>query len=68
MGGSKSKRPLPSYEEGELRDPSIKKMQDKAYQRGADGRDGADGHRLVPFDTRPAQASASQVSPPGPFV
>jgi hypothetical protein len=34
MGGSKSKRPLPSYEEGELRNPSIKKMQDKAYQRG----------------------------------
>ena len=33
MGGNKSKRPKPSYEEGELRDPSIKKMQDKAYQR-----------------------------------
>ncbi len=34
MGGNKSKRPKPSYEEGELRDPSIKKMQDKAYRRG----------------------------------
>ena len=33
MGGNKSKQPKPSYEEGELRDPSIKKMQDKAYQR-----------------------------------
>ncbi len=34
MGGNKSKQPKPSYEEGELRDPSIKKMQDKTYQRG----------------------------------
>ncbi len=33
MGGNKSKRPKPSYEEGELRDPSIKKMQDKTYRR-----------------------------------
>ncbi len=34
MGGNKSKQPKPSYEEGELRDPSIKKMQDGKYQRG----------------------------------
>jgi len=33
MGGKPSKRPRPSYEDGKLRDPSIKKMQDKAYQR-----------------------------------
>ncbi len=33
MGGNKSKQPKPSYEEGELRDPSIKKLQDKAYKR-----------------------------------
>ena len=30
----KAKRPLPSYEEGKLRDPRIEKMQDGAYQRG----------------------------------
>lgn len=34
MGGNKSKRPKPSYEDGKLRDPSIEKMQDKKYQRG----------------------------------
>jgi len=34
MGGNKNKRPRPSYEDGKLRDPSIEKMQDKAYQRG----------------------------------
>ena len=28
-----TKRPLPSYTEGELRDLSIKKMQDKAYSK-----------------------------------
>ena len=32
MGRKRSKRPLPSYEEGKLRDPSIKKMQDTTYQ------------------------------------
>lgn len=34
IGGSKSKQPKPSYDDGKLRDPSIEKMQDKAYQRG----------------------------------
>ena len=34
MGGNKNKRPRPSYEDGKLRDPSIKKMQDREYQRG----------------------------------
>ncbi len=33
MGGSKSKRPRPSYEDGKLRDPSIEKMRDKTYRR-----------------------------------
>lgn len=32
MGGSKRKRPVPSYEEGRLRDSAIEKMQDKDYQ------------------------------------
>lgn len=32
LGGKSNKRPRPSYEEGKLRDPSIEKMQDKAYQ------------------------------------
>lgn len=34
MGGSKRKRPAPSYEEGRLRDPAIEKMQDPRF--GAD--------------------------------
>lgn len=34
MGGSKKtgKRPLPSYEEGKLRDPSIEEKQDPNYK------------------------------------
>lgn len=33
MGGSKRKNPLrPSYEEGELRDKGIEKMQDPSFQ------------------------------------
>ncbi len=32
MGGSSSKRPKPSYEEGELRDKSIAKKQDPKYR------------------------------------
>ncbi len=32
MGGSPQKRPRPSYEDGELRDKSIAKMQDPKYQ------------------------------------
>ncbi len=34
MGTKSSKRPLPSYKEGKLRDPSIKKMQDKRFTHG----------------------------------
>ena len=32
MGGNQSKRPRPSYEEGELRDKSIEKKIDPTYQ------------------------------------
>ena len=32
MGGKPSKRPRPSYEEGELRDKSIEKKQDPNFQ------------------------------------
>ena len=32
MGGSKNKRPAPSYEKGRLRDKSIEAMQDKAFR------------------------------------
>ncbi len=34
MGGNKSKRPRPSYEDGELRDKTIKGKQDPKYQAG----------------------------------
>lgn len=32
MGGKPSKRPRPSYEEGELRDKGIAKMQDPKFR------------------------------------
>lgn len=34
MGGSKSKRPRPSYEDGELRDKELAKKIDPKYQAG----------------------------------
>lgn len=40
MGGSPSKQPRPSYEDGELRDPSIKAMQKDAAEDGRDQRSG----------------------------
>ena len=38
MGGSASKRPRPSYEDGKVRDPEIAKMQRAAAEQGADSR------------------------------
>lgn len=40
MGGSPSKRPRPSYEDGKLRDPSIEAMQKDAANEGQDQKDG----------------------------
>ena len=36
MGGSPSKRPRPSYEDGELRDPDILAMQEERAEAGDD--------------------------------
>ncbi len=33
MGGSKSKRPRPSYEDGHLRDPEVAELQDSDFSK-----------------------------------
>ena len=40
MGGSPSKRPLPSYEDGKLRDSRIEEMQKAAAKDGDDQHSG----------------------------
>ena len=40
MGGSPSKRPRPSYEDGKVRDPRVEEMQKASAEQGENQRGG----------------------------
>ena len=61
MGGSSSKRPRPSYEDGKLRDPRIEAMQKDAAKDGDDQRSGL--VRLIRRAVRLPQAPSRSDGP-----